>query len=457
MVDMIRALPLAVAISVASPAVYAAFGYDAEYRADYTDNLFRVDDGEEKTDELTHNVRLGLFGNHVTSWAKTDFLANIEYKDYQDDLFEDEALISFLGASEIAITPRVFSWYIADALGYADNDTSLAVDTRDAERVNYFITGPQAKFTVGAEHELGANLYYTHHDREDEDGNYQRVKLSSFYDKFVSSRSNWGLTLDHTEMMFDESARRVDYSHSELRTYYAYNTKADSFDVSVGASYLQTDVSGADSDTTATMDVSWNHLFTRRAGVVLSAGYNLSDESVLSNAQLNESGEFATEDENGLFYETSAGISYYYKGVMTRMDIGVEGRALDYIEDAQTEAQFVNDHNTYLVFATVDRALSNRVTASLGVSAEQKDYTDEDFEEALYTVSAEAVYQLNRNLTLKAEAEYELGDGDVREGSGAFGEREYEEHIYSIGLHWDPFRSRRNDDKLDFFDLSIIN
>ena len=451
-------LLIAPLILVTAPQLEAAVGYDAEYRADYTDNLFQVDEGsDEKTEELTHNYRLGLFGNFSGSRAKTDFIANIEYKDHQDDNYDDEAQTSFIGASEIALTPRVFSWYIADALGYADTDTSLVDNTRDADRVNYFITGPQARFQIGGDKNAGTSLYYTHHDREGEVDDYQRGTFNGFFENTISSRSLWGMEVDHTEMLFDDASSRIDYSHSELKAKYEYKTKADSFSIEAGGSLLNTDVEGADADTTGTADVIWDHLFTRRAGVILRAGYGLSDESVLSNTQLSDTGNFETDDENGLFYETSAGVTYYYKGVSTRVDFGIDGRSLDYIEEAQNETDLANDHDIYSVFTRFSRRFGQAVDMNLGLSAEQKEYKDIDFEEQLYIASLEGVYQFNRNLNLKAKAEYQSGEGNRFLDDNSIADRESEEYIYSIGLHWDPMKSRRNDDRLKFFDLSIIN
>ena len=437
---------------------HGAIGYDAEYRADFTDNLFQIDEGTgEKTEELTHNYRLGLFGNLTGSMAKTDFIANIEFKDYQDDNFDDEALTSFIGASEIAITPRVFSWYIADALGYADTDPGLQVNTRDTERVNYFITGPQAKFEIGGDKRAGGSLYYTNHDREGGVEDYQRGNFNSYYEKTISSRSNWGLKLEHTEMLYDELSSRVDYSHSELKSYYEYNTKANVVSVTAGGSFLETDVEGADSDLTGTADISWDHLFTRRAGLLMTAGYGLSDESVLSNAQLSASGDFESDNENGLFYETSAGATYYYKGVSTRLDIGVSGRSLEYVQEAQEATDLANDHDTYTVFTKIRRRFAESVDFIVGLSAEQKDYEDIDFEEQLYIANLASEYYFNRHLKLKAKAEFQSGDGNRFLADRTIGDREYEEYIYSIGIHWDPMKSRRNTDRLEFFDLSIID
>lgn len=454
----VTGLILTTGLFTVSGLAQAVVGYDAEYRADFTDNVFQVDEGgEDKTEELTHNYRLGLFGNFTGSRAKTDFIANIEYKDYQDDLIEDEALTSFLGATEISITPRVFSWYIADALGYADTDSSLLVNTRNTERVNYFITGPQAKFKIGGDKDIGSSLYYTHHDRQGNINDFQRVNFKSFYDKTISSRSNWGLELEHTEMLYDELSSRTDYGHSELKTFYGYKTRANTFRFAIGGSHLKTDAEGAEADTTGTADMSWDHAFTRRSGTILKAGYGLSDESVLNNTQLSDTGDFESDDENGLFYETLAGISYYYKGVSTRVDFGVEGRSLDYIEEAQANSPLINDHETYIVFTNLRRRFGNSVDVILGLSAEQKDYQEIEFEEQLYIARLESIYLLNRSMSIKAKAEYQNGDGNRFIDDQTIGDREYEEYIYSIGFHWDPMKSRRNSDRLGFFDLSIIN
>ena len=430
-------------------------GYDAEYRADYTDNAFQSQSNENKVDELTHNYRLSFFGNLTGSRSKSDFIATMEYRDYQDDTSSDKALSSFLGSSEIALTSRTLSWYVADALGYFDSDPNLRFNTRDQERVNYFVTGPKVLYSIAADKDVGGKLFYTNHNRDGRDLDYDKLNLDMFWDQYLNIRDNWGVSLEHTLMLYPDEADRGDYTITDLNTYFTRKTQANIYSFTVGVSYLQTE--DEKDDTSANFDVSLDHLFTRRTGLLLEAGYNLSDESVLQDTQLTQTGQFEATDESGLFYESRLGAKYYYKGVRSDFDFGGEARELEYVDGPQQSALLQNDHYTYSLYTNYKRFVGRSLDVGIGLEAGHKDYIDSEFEDTLYTTTLTMDYVMSRSLDLETKVEYFQGEGNLPSADGSTGDRSYDEYLISVGLHWDPYKSRRSRNEIDAFDLSVIN
>ncbi len=437
-------------------AIAATVGYDAEYRAEFTDNAFKSPNDEEKVEELTHNYRLSLFGNLSGARSKTDFIANLEFRDYAEDTAEDEALSSFLGATEIAITSRTLSWIVADTLGYIDTDPSLKFNTRDQERVNYFVTGPNLAYQIGPDKDIGAKLLYTNHNREGRESDYDKINLDAYWDQYLNIRDNWGVNFEHSYFNYPEEARREDYTVTELSTYFTRNTQSNIYKISVGTTYLKLDT--GEDDISGNFNASWDHLFTRRTGLILSAGYDLTNDSVLNDTQLTQTGSFESDDAEGVFYEAEAGAHFYYKGIASEIDLRTAVRSLEYVDGPQQSSFLQNDHQTYSASAEYTRFVGRTLDLSLELSAEKIDYVDEDFDDILYSAIATANYRMGRNIDLLASIEYLQGEGNLPTADGSAGSNDYEEAIFTLGIHWDPYKSRRQlNNSLEYFDLSIIN
>lgn len=433
----------------------ATVGYDAEYKANYTDNALQAQGDEIKVDELTHNYRLGFFGNLSGAKSKTDFVANLEFIDYQDDLTEDQALSSFMGTSEIALTSRTLTWLIADALGYYDTDPGLKFNKRNQDRVNYFVTGPILEHQVGPGTNIGSKLLYTNHNRDGRDEDYNKVNLDISWDQHLNVRDNWGVNVDHILMLYPDEAVREDYSTTDLNVYFDRKTPSNAYYISVGGTYLQTKSDG--NDTSAIFNTSWDHSFTRRTGLVLSAGYQLTDASVLNDTQLNQTGQFETSSESGLYYEKQIGTRFRYLGVSSEFDFGIDWRSLEYAQ-GPVQASFVNnDHNTYGVSTAYRKLVGRSLSFELELGADQKEYVEGEFEDRLYTASIASNYIVNRSLDLSLKLEHQEGEGNLPSADGTTGERTYDENTVSIGIIWDPYKSRRSKKDTNEFNLSIIN
>lgn len=447
----------AAAVVLATGTAYAAgVGYDAEYRADYTDNVFLAQGDEDKIDELTHNYRVSLFGDISKGKAQANFIANLEYKDYQDDTSDDRALSSFIGVSEIALTSRSLSWIIADALGYYDPDPGLRFDTRDQQRVNYFMTGPVMSYAIGANNDINGKLLYTNHDRAGETEDFDKVNASLGWSKYLNNRVNIGLDLDHILMLYKPDASRGDYTTTELKGLYRRAGAVNSFDLSVGATHLETE--DAASESSGTFNALWEHLFTRRFGSDLEAGYNLTEGSVLNDTQLNATGQFDSSDESGLFYESMAGARLFYRGIRSDVDFGLEGRQLEYVDGPQETSFQNNDHDTYRGYLNWRRLSGRALTFKAGFEAAQKNYVEGGYQDTLYTSELGLDYAVNRNLDLTSGIEYAIGESDLPAADGSVGLREYDEFQVSVGLHWDPFKRRRAAEiDTSFADLGLID
>ena len=450
------ALAAAAIVLASATAGAAGVGYDAEYRADYTDNAFLAQGDEEKVDELTHNYRVSLFGDLSAGKAQTQFVANLEYKDYQDDLSEDTALSSFIGVSEIALTSRTLSWIVADALGYYDSDPGLRFDSRNQERVNYFMTGPVLSYAIGANNDINGKLLYTNHDREGDDEDYDKVNANLGWSKYLNNRENIGLDLDHTLMVYKDGAERGDYTTTDLKALYRRGGVADSYQLSVGVTHLETE--NGSTDTSGVFNALWEHLFTRRVGSDLEAGYNLTEASVLNDTRLNATGQFDSADESGLFYESMAAARLFYRGIRSEVAFGLEARQLEYVDGPQVTSFQENDHNTYRSYLDLTRLAGRSLTFKAGFEAAQKDYVDSGYTDTLYTTELGLDYALNRSLDLTTGIEYFVGESDLPAADGTEGLRDYDEFQATIGLHWDPFKRRRSVElDTSFADLGLID
>ncbi len=439
--------------------VYAgSLGMDAEYRADYSTNTFQDEIEDDQLEELTHNYRVSFFGATSGAKSQSNFIANLEYIDYQDDTDDDVALTSFIGSSEIAISTRSLSWIFVDALGYFDPSPRLSFNQRDRERVNYFLTGPKFKYAIDSDSEVGTRLFYINQDRIGSANDYDQFNFNAYWDQAKSLRDNWGVEVLHRQRKHPTNNTSPDFTLSDLSTYYRRRTQSDRYIISVGATLLDEQDDARENEVSGNFNLGWEHLFTRRVGIETSGGINLRDDMVLSTPAISSTGTFEQDDQTGLFYEKSLESRAFYTGVYSQIEIGIEGRSLDYINNGQGNLLLDNDQNTYRLFSKYQRFIGRTMTFDLGLEAEQRDYSDNDFEESLLTANASLNRKLARTLDLQFELQFLRGISNLPLETLASEEREFDEYIFSIGLFWEPSSSRvTSRESSEFFDLSLIN
>lgn len=432
-----------------------SFGFEAEYRADYSDNALQDEEDQDKVEELTNNYRVSASGLYRGSRNESSFVANLELIDYTDDTAEDVALSSFIGASEFALTRRSVSWIFVDALGYYDNEPSLGLKKRDLDRVNFFLTGPKIRYDLDSDTELGFSLYYLNRDRQGEQEDYNQYDARLSWEFQPSNRSALGLELRSEHTQFVDQSFDTDYSISSLISFYQYRTLANTYSIALGGTYLER-LDGEQQETSGSFDAEWDHAFTRRSRMQLSAGYNLSDESILTTSAISGDGTFDQDDE-GLFYESSLSARYSFDGIYADFNFGLTARSLEFIGDNAGAASFNNDHESYALNAGYLRYIGRYNTLELGFSAEHKQYIEEDFDETLFVSKVIFGREIGRTLKLNLGLELQQGSGNVPRANTVSEEQEYDEFLVTLGILWEPRRIKQaNRQQSNAFDLGLI-
>ena len=124
-----------------------------------SDNIARTATGE--TYETTALAGLTLGIDTQRPKLDADISANLEYREYLNDSFDDELLGGLDGTVYYRFIPERFAWSIEDNFAQLAVN-GLAVDTPDnRQNVNYFTTGPDIILPLGARTALQVSGRYS--------------------------------------------------------------------------------------------------------------------------------------------------------------------------------------------------------------------------------------------------------------------------------------------------------
>lgn len=112
----------------------------------YSDNIGLREVDPESEWALTTSAGIELFeteGN-IDGWGT----ALIQYRDYQNGLFDDETLFSFSGAGSYQVVPERYSWWVEDYFRQASIDALAAPTPSNRQDTNVLSLGPEGQWRL---------------------------------------------------------------------------------------------------------------------------------------------------------------------------------------------------------------------------------------------------------------------------------------------------------------------
>ena len=147
----------------------------------YSDNISRIEDGEES------GAQAGAVAGFRFFEVKPRWNANVEaagtyLRYFSDDTLEDNSdQLGWLTAQgSFSIMPRYLSWEVLDNYGQVATDPFGSLRPSDRQNINYATTGPNFAFPVGATNRFDVQLRYS-------DVRYSETKIQNSHRNSVNA------------------------------------------------------------------------------------------------------------------------------------------------------------------------------------------------------------------------------------------------------------------------------
>lgn len=432
-------------------------GFESQVLVSASDNVTGVNkndenNGEEIEEGQLANIQFGVFGEQKGTRLTGGFAGEIYSTrriDDPDDSFS--TITQFLGAAELQVTPRSFSWYFGDILGSVRAEEGIqSIDNTNDERRNVFITGPQFVYELDGFSRVNANFYYVNQTQDDE-------QLDTLY----NTNANWSVDTDNgntwgtavTNVFTDNQNDTVegDFNRFSLAGTWSRSRARNTYNARLGGTRYDTadeSINGVNAQFSIERQLAAQSVFS------ISLTRDLRDESLNLVQSLIDSGSGAESDVDGFFDETRLDLTYALTTAETALDVyaGVGQSEFRLLADS---TGFVNvtsdleDRTTFSAGSSVSHDFSARTRVNASLSFTKQDYnnsTDSNFpSDSTQSVLGEAqfVYRLSRSFEAQLGYRVSAAEGTrtrIAVGTGARTLEDIDsiENRVSVALRWAP-------------------
>lgn len=260
-------------LGASAPLPAGDFAYGLGYSVTHSDNVTRVPVDERS--EVTHSYLAGLYYVENTANLAARVLANVEYQDYRDDVFEDESVFNLDSSLVWTISPQRFTWTVEDAYEQTRISTTVADTPDNRANVNVFSTGPDVyvRFNPVNTLALGARAGNVYTGRANTDNNRFNGAARWLYQ--ATSVSTYSLNFQALDVMYDDDVLNADFTRTDLFFRADYRPSRSQYIVDFGASRIKPDQGSELEGTLARF--SWNRQLTPESTFGVSATGEYSD------------------------------------------------------------------------------------------------------------------------------------------------------------------------------------
>ena len=301
-----------------------SYGSDGEY----SDNATLVRDN--KVSELRLSPIIGGALNETTSRFEADLSAMIEFHDYRDNTFRDEAWGYLSSDLNWIIRPATFFWVLEDYFSQVERDPLLSSTPANIIDTNVFSTGPDLFFRINPSKRVGVKARFSDYRFDDTLADSQRKSIKlSLLSKFSSS-TEWSLNSEYQKAEFTE-VEGSDFNRFDLFFSIDYMPSRSSFHADLGISNIQSQI-GNEIDGYLTR-LSWRNQFRRESYFQLNVSSQYTDSALdLMAARSFEQGlDLSAQQISGdVFYDSFIELIYHLTVKQSSYEIQVIFRNEDY-------------------------------------------------------------------------------------------------------------------------------
>lgn len=387
-----------------SPAQAGDFAYGLGYAATHSDNITRVPSNERS--ETVHSYLAGFAYLERTSDVVARILAQAEYRDYQNDIFGDEAVYNLNSSLLWIISPQRFTWTVEDTYVETQISTTTANTPANRTNVNVFNTGPDFYLRFNPVHTLalGARAGNVSTGRANVDND--RFSGSARWLYQATSASTYSINFQLMDVNYDDSTLNNDYARHDIFARAEYRPSRSQYAIDLGASNISRD-RGQDLDGTLAR-FSWLRQLTTESSFGMSASGEFSDTGtdILAastaaasstgmpvSASASQTSDVVTSD---VYYAKRGNIFYNRRGTTFAVDFSANTQELDF----ETTAQDRKENGGRLV---LDFFYSGATTVTLFTEQARTKYQDFVRQDTDRNSGLRLGYRVSRTVALAME------------------------------------------------------
>jgi len=232
-----RAIAVLVLCSLLSTHIVAAeVEYEFRLGASRSDNVLRTDVLELESTIMLAGLQLDL--QHATRRVEASLVANLEYRNYTDDTFDDEVIGSLNADLELQLVPDVLSWVVQDRFGGLQTNPFQANTPENRQNINRFSTGPDLRMRLGSNTavELGGRYHSTRYEISDIDSDVFGGRVSLV--RALSPHRSISLNVTTDRFEFDNTFLNSNYDRQSAYFGFQSEIARGSLIVSLGYNEL---------------------------------------------------------------------------------------------------------------------------------------------------------------------------------------------------------------------------
>ena len=298
MITNIRFLATCLFLLIAAPSnIFASdLSYVIEVGASNSDNVTRVE--EDPVEDTYALAALDLNYEQESRKVETNITTDLEYRNYEDDTFEDEVVGALDGQILLKFVPEVFSWEIRDVFGNLQSNPFQPNSPGNRENVNRFETGPDLRIGLGSVSalELGARYNITRYEESNIDNDTLSGRVS--FVRRLSPHRALSLNVTGDDVEFEDTILNRDFTRYAAYVGFASEISRGTLIVNVGYNELREDDEVADGNL---VNVEFTRSFSPTFTFTLGYYQGLSDASdQIGGLQESEQGFGSTYDAAGV-------------------------------------------------------------------------------------------------------------------------------------------------------------
>ncbi|KAF1710001.1 hypothetical protein CSC70_10020 [Pseudoxanthomonas kalamensis DSM 18571] len=259
------------------PAVSSAarLDYELSMRYMHSDNIALVQDNVSEN-ILSPQVRFRF--TEESSAVTADFSGAVQYLDYLDDTFDDDARGEFSGDLEWKIVPERITLYARDTLSEQSVDSLAAFTPGNQQQINVFEGGPTflARFNETTQGQLDLR-YINSWAEETESLNSDRYNIAARMTHLLSETSSLALNAEAGNTEYDNISELYNYKRYDL--YATYQSELAKLELSVDAGYSRLEPEDSESFSSALFRGYLRWKATARSSLGGNFDYQFGDSS----------------------------------------------------------------------------------------------------------------------------------------------------------------------------------
>lgn len=418
-------------------------GFESLITANASDNIGGANTGEEEQGQLGY-IQLGVFGSQAGTRVRGAFSGEISTSKQLDDPDDNFTTITqFVGAAEVQVTPRAFTWYIGDILGSVRSDDGFqSFDETDDARRNVFVTGPEFRYELDSFSRVNARFLYVNQTQDDE-------QLEALF----NSTASWSFDTDNGNTLgFNFSNVYTDNPEENLEGDFNRFSLVAAWNRTRGRNTYEASLGGTRYDTKeeSLNGVNARLAYIRQLGPQttfrVAFTQDLRDQTLSTVESLIAEGTGTESDGDGFFDESRLDARYSFTSSVTTFDIGASGGLSDFrlvADDAGlTNEGDTEDRINLSAYANFSYVFSPRTRVNTSINYTHQDYQNivDSSQSVLGTV--QLVRRLSRSFEVQLGYRGYLSQGEVTQNTldpnSAVEDIDVLENRVTIGLRWAP-------------------